>query len=189
MKSSSRCFVFFCQFYLLVWVSCQYHHMLFSYDSFILHGIDRKSGSWKYHLPEFCLISGDCGELGRRNLARMSLIKCYWILQNARVTASTVSELLREYQQGVGSKTTHQPRLGLKAEGHCLQHLGVTYICCDNMQSHHDFPEVSLFLLLQNFHKFPENALLRVHLRVWEFLLEFFQSPNKEHMQITCSVT
>ena len=33
------------------------------------------------------------------NLVQMSLIKCYWILQNARVTAFTVSELLRENQQ------------------------------------------------------------------------------------------
>ena len=28
----------------------------------------------------------------------MSLIKCYWMLQNARVTAFTISELLREKQ-------------------------------------------------------------------------------------------
>ena len=30
----------------------------------------------------------------------MYLIKCYWILQNARVTAFTISELLRENQKG-----------------------------------------------------------------------------------------
>ena len=41
-------------------------------------------------------------ELGIPNLARTSLIKCYWMLQNARVTAFTVSELLREYQKGGG---------------------------------------------------------------------------------------
>ena len=35
-------------------------------------------------------------------LARISLIKFYRILQNARVTAFTVSELLMENQQGVG---------------------------------------------------------------------------------------
>ena len=34
-------------------------------------------------------------------LARISLIKCYRMLQNARVTAFTVSELLMENQQGV----------------------------------------------------------------------------------------
>ena len=39
-------------------------------------------------------------ELGIPNLARTSLIKCYWMLQNVRVTAFTVSGLLRENQQG-----------------------------------------------------------------------------------------
>ena len=37
--------------------------------------------------------------LGIPNLAWMSLMKCYWILQNARVAALTVFELLRENQQ------------------------------------------------------------------------------------------
>ena len=45
---------------------------------------------------EFCPISGDWGELGISNLTWMSLIKCYWMLQNAMVTAFTISELLRE---------------------------------------------------------------------------------------------
>ena len=49
---------------------------------------------------EFCLISGDCGKLWIPNLARMSLIECYWMLQNLRVTAFTVFELLRENQLG-----------------------------------------------------------------------------------------
>ena len=34
------------------------------------------------------------------NLVRVSLIESYWMLQNARVTAFTISELLRENQQG-----------------------------------------------------------------------------------------
>ena len=46
---------------------------------------------------EFCPISGDWDELWIKNLARMSLIECYWILQNSRVTAFTVFELLRDY--------------------------------------------------------------------------------------------
>ena len=50
-------------------------------------------------LSEFCPISGDWGELGIPYLARMSLINCYWMLQNARVTAFIVSELLKENQQ------------------------------------------------------------------------------------------
>ena len=44
---------------------------------------------------EFCPISGDWGEIWVPNLARMSLIECYWMLQNSRVT---VFELLRENQ-------------------------------------------------------------------------------------------
>ena len=48
---------------------------------------------------EFCPISGHWGESGIQNLARMPPMKCYWMLQNARVTAFTVSELSRENQQ------------------------------------------------------------------------------------------
>ena len=53
---------------------------------------------WKseIHPSEFRSISGDWGKLGIPNLLRMSLMKCYWMLQNARFTAFTVSELLRE---------------------------------------------------------------------------------------------
>ena len=50
---------------------------------------------------EFCPTSGDWGELGIPNLARMSLIKCYWMLQNVKITAFIVYEL-RENQQGEG---------------------------------------------------------------------------------------
>ena len=62
-------------------------------------------GDWpeirKSKIPpsEFCPISGDWSKLGIPNLARMALRKCYWILQNTRVTAFTVSKLLRENQQ------------------------------------------------------------------------------------------
>ena len=61
---------------------------------------------WKSEIPplEFCPISEDWDQLEIPNLTRTSLIKCYWMLQNARVTAFTVSELLRENQQGVGVK-------------------------------------------------------------------------------------
>ena len=61
---------------------------------------------------EFFPISGDNGELGIPNFARRSLIKCYWMLQKPRVTAFTISALLRENQQG-GKVTPHPPpRLG-----------------------------------------------------------------------------
>ena len=39
-------------------------------------------------LPEFCPISRDWGKLWVPNLARMSLIECYWMLQNSRVTVN-----------------------------------------------------------------------------------------------------
>ena len=45
---------------------------------------------------EFCPISEDWGEFWIPNLAPTFLIKCYWMLQNARVAAFTVSEVLRE---------------------------------------------------------------------------------------------
>ena len=51
---------------------------------------------------EFCPISGDWDKLWIPNLARMSLIECYWMLHNYRVTAFTVFELLRENQLGRG---------------------------------------------------------------------------------------
>ena len=65
----------------------------------------------KLEIPpsEFCPISGYWHELWVPNLARMSLINCYWMLQNSRVTAFTVDELLRENQLGGGVKlpSTH----------------------------------------------------------------------------------
>ena len=51
---------------------------------------------------ELCPISGDWDKLWIPNLARMSLIECYWMLHNYRVTAFTVFELLRENQLGRG---------------------------------------------------------------------------------------
>ena len=41
----------------------------------------------------------------------MSLIGCYWMLQNSRVTAFIVFELLRENQLGGGKITPPPPRL------------------------------------------------------------------------------
>ena len=53
----------------------------------------------KKPLSELCPIYGHWGELRIPRLARMSLIKWYWMLQNTRVTAFFISELLRENQQ------------------------------------------------------------------------------------------
>ena len=71
---------------------------------------------WKSEIPpsEFP-ISIDWGKLRIPNLERMSLIKYYWRLQNTRVTAFTISELLRENQQWEGGgHNIPSPRLGLK---------------------------------------------------------------------------
>ena len=46
-------------------------------------------------LTEFCTISGDWHEVGIPNLAWMSLVEFYRMMLNARVTAFTISELLR----------------------------------------------------------------------------------------------
>ena len=58
---------------------------------------------------EFCPISGDWGMLEIPNLVGMFLMKCYWMLQNARVTAFSISDLLRGNQQ----RGIRSPRLGL----------------------------------------------------------------------------
>ena len=68
---------------------------------------------------QFCPISGDWGKLWTPNLARMFLIKCYWMLQISRITAFTVFELLRDNQLGGGGgvklpAAPPTPRLGLK---------------------------------------------------------------------------
>ena len=47
-------------------------------------------------------ISGDWGKLRIPNLTGMPLMESHIMLRNARFTACTFSELLRENQQGVG---------------------------------------------------------------------------------------
>ena len=51
------------------------------------------------YTPVFFPLSGDLDNLGIPNLAEMSRMKCYWMLENARITVFTISELLREKQQ------------------------------------------------------------------------------------------
>ena len=64
-------------------------------------------------------ISGDWNEQGLPNLARTFLIKCYGMLQNAKITAFTASELFRENQLAGGGGEEGKftplppPRLGL----------------------------------------------------------------------------
>ena len=60
----------------------------------------------------FCPIPGDWRKLWIPNLAQMSLMKCYWLIQNAKVKTLTVSELLREnllkYKQSANDKNFWQ---------------------------------------------------------------------------------
>ena len=68
---------------------------IFFYKGVTRHSEIRNTPVWVFPNSE------DWGELRILTLEPMSLIKCYWMLQNARVTAFTaVSELLRENQQG-----------------------------------------------------------------------------------------
>ena len=117
MTSSSvffwRCFVSFVKFSYCSWfmssfmfqVLCQYHQWFWSYNNVLLQGLTKNS-EIEIPLSEFCQISGDWGESGITNLARVFLMKCYWMLQNAKVTAFFVSKLLSENEI--------PPRLGLK---------------------------------------------------------------------------
>ena len=68
-------------------------------------------GIWKSEIPpcEFCPIFEDRGELGILNLARRSLMKRYWMLQNARVTAFIISELIRKNQNKGGEVKSPLP--------------------------------------------------------------------------------
>ena len=64
---------------------------------------------------DFWPISGNWGKLRILNLVRTSLIKCYSMLKNSRVTAFIVYELLKENQQGDIFNLPHHPhRLKLK---------------------------------------------------------------------------
>ena len=65
---------------------------------FFYKGLTRDSEIGK-NPSEFCSIYGDWGKLQIPSLVRISLIKCYWILQISRVIAFTVSEILRENQE------------------------------------------------------------------------------------------
>ena len=69
---------------------------------------------------EFCPRSEDWGKLGIPNLARMSLLKLYWMLQNVGVTAFTVSELLKENKQGV-PPPPHFPKIKVKTFSGCWE--------------------------------------------------------------------
>ena len=55
---------------------------------------------------EFCPIPGDWGKSGIPNLTPISLIKCYWMLQNASLTAFTVSEKNQVFSRNITHSVT-----------------------------------------------------------------------------------
>ena len=105
---------------------------------------------WKSEIPlsEFCPISGDRGELRIPNFGRMFLMASYRMLQNCRVTAFTVSELIRENQQG--SKNTPIP-LPTQWNNflHTLVEYGLFSLFLQTQQCHH------LLNLIRHFHVRP----------------------------------
>ena len=103
-----------------------------------------KSGNRKYPRRSFAQYLETGASYGYNILGRMSLIESYWMLQNdARVTAFTVNELLRENQlDREGGEnyppppTLPQPRLGLNLIRSDLkvlmfppQHIFVKFLC------------------------------------------------------------
>ena len=78
---SVKLFCFFSQFQLLVKISCQYHCWFWSYEIVFDMGLTRNRNTLIQVLPKILRL----GELGISNLAQMFTIKCFWMLQNARV--------------------------------------------------------------------------------------------------------
>ena len=69
---------------------------------FVYKGFDNKSGNWKYPSPPPAEFFSSMWRLGQVRDAKfgMSQIKNYLMLQNARLTAFTVFELLKESHRG-----------------------------------------------------------------------------------------
>ena len=72
----------------------------------------------KLEIPpsEFCPISGDWGEFWISNLVQSFLMKCYWMLQNVRVTARKINrgDYTHTHTHTHTHTYIHTPRLGSK---------------------------------------------------------------------------
>ena len=110
---------FFWRFFFLPCLVTGLHFMLISWlalelwqFSFIKDWPEiRKS---EIHPSEFWPISRDWGKVGIPDLAWMSLVECYWMLQNATVTTLTGFELLTENQQGEESYPSPPTQIRVK---------------------------------------------------------------------------
>ena len=105
---------------------------------------------------EFCPISGDWVELWIPNLVRMSLIEFYWMLQNCRVTAFTVFELLRENQLGGGNyppPPRTQIRVNISFTNSTIRRashfLNKLELLRDNIANRNPFVNISLAIFMQ----------------------------------------
>ena len=129
-------------------------------------------------------MSGDWGKLEKPNLAWMFPIKCYWMLQKTRVTAFTVSELLRENQQWEEVKLTPLlppaiPKLRLIHRQRYLlngpKNLSVTEDCNLNyvFQIISDIIGVDILFLILYISIANERILLWWQIFTWSFLSKF----------------
>ena len=97
------------------------------------------------------------------NLARTFLIKCYWILRNARLTAFTVSNLLKKNQQW-GKNYPPIPRIKVKRfwylQEYCIcPSLIVIYLCIHEKRFQSDYVT-----------KISDNRLIKLILIGWGFI-------------------
>ena len=124
-------------------------------------------------LYEIFPISGDWDKLGIPNLTRMSLIKSYWILQNVRDTAFTISELLRENQGGGGGRQKIPPtptQIKFGVVGTALMDLSKVYDCLLH----------GLLLVKLSAYGFDESAIA---------LMASYLSDRYQHVKIRSTFT
>ena len=84
----------------------------------------------------------------RENKFGTNVSNSYWTLQNFRTTTFTIFELLRENQQVIKLRLTHQPKLGLKK---CLL----------------EYLELLIFLTIKNHPGKIKNASLNLLLLIY----------------------
>ena len=123
------------QFYDMTLTSTFFDVFLFRFSSLVtgLSFISRLTRN-----PEIrntLALFGDWDELWIKNLARMSLTECYWTLQNFRITAFTLFELLRENQ--LRSKITPSPNHPVVH--HLVRYLVYTMFKSNNRPSFHSW--------------------------------------------------
>ena len=139
---------------------------------------------WEIPPSEICPMSGDWGELGIPNLARTSLTKCYWMLQNSRVTTLSVSELLRKNQQGIKLPLPPPPPRVKYFFSKCGQIRRKPRIWSNSLKKS----------LIENFifsAVFLEDILMEMvtHCAIWYHLYNFKKVKNTHGGMLPCNFT